>query len=59
MWKQFQHQYGIRRLGIPNNKNFNEIMSIEEARGLWENIKEKQGVKRWRPELEEEFEDQE
>ncbi|GJZ33980.1 splicing factor 3A subunit 3 [Tanacetum coccineum] len=57
-FKEFQHQYGIRQLGIPNNKNFNEIMSIEEARGLWENIKEKQGVKRWRPELEEEFEDQ-
>ncbi|GKE29948.1 splicing factor SF3a60, partial [Tanacetum coccineum] len=58
-FKEFQHQYGMRRLGIPNNKNFNEITSIEEAQRLWENIKEKQGVKRWRSDLEEEFEDQE
>ncbi|PWA90176.1 splicing factor SF3a60 [Artemisia annua] len=58
-FREFQHQHGMRRLGIPNNKNFNEITSIEEAQRLWENIKEKQEVKRWRPELEEEFEDQE
>lgn len=56
-FKEFRHQYGMRRLGIPNTKNFNEITSIEEAQKLWERIKEKQGVNKWRPELEEEYED--
>ncbi|KAI3751148.1 hypothetical protein L2E82_22194 [Cichorium intybus] len=54
-FKEFRHQYGMRRLGIPNTKNFNEITSIEEAQILWERIKEKQGVNKWRPELEEEI----
>ncbi|PWA98640.1 splicing factor SF3a60 [Artemisia annua] len=58
-FKEFRHQYGMRRLGIPNTKNFNEITSIEEAQQLWERIKEKQGVNKWRPELEEEYEDRE
>nr|XP_043615058.1 splicing factor SF3a60 homolog [Erigeron canadensis] len=58
-FKEFRHQYGMRRLGIPNTKNFNEITSIEEAQKLWERIKEKQGVNKWRPELEEEYEDRE
>ncbi|GJY60615.1 splicing factor SF3a60, partial [Tanacetum coccineum] len=58
-FKEFRHQYGMRRLGIPNTKNFNEITSIEEAQLLWERIKEKQGVNKWRPELEEEYEDRE
>ncbi|PWA72807.1 hypothetical protein CTI12_AA245430 [Artemisia annua] len=54
-----RYQYGMRRLGIPNTKDFNEITSIVEARQLWEKIKEKQGMKKWRPEVEEEYEDQE
>ncbi|XP_076903746.1 splicing factor SF3a60 homolog [Bidens hawaiensis] len=58
-FKEFRHQYGMRRLGIPNTKNFNEITSIEEAQQLWERIKEKQGVNKWRPDLEEEYEDRE
>ncbi|VFQ97190.1 unnamed protein product [Cuscuta campestris] len=41
------------------HKNFNEITSIEEAKQLWERIQEKQGVNKWRPDLEEEYEDQE
>ena len=28
-FKEFRQQYGMRRLGIPNTKNFNEITSIE------------------------------
>ncbi|GJT11005.1 splicing factor SF3a60 [Tanacetum coccineum] len=58
-FKESRHQYGMRQLGIPNTKDFNEITSIVEARQLWEKIKEKQGMKRWRPEVEEEYEDQE
>ncbi|KAL8049474.1 hypothetical protein ABFX02_06G022800 [Erythranthe guttata] len=58
-FKEWRHQHGMRCLGIPNTKNFNEITSIEEAKHLWERIQEKQGVNKWRPDLEEEYEDQE
>ncbi|XP_073123674.1 splicing factor SF3a60 homolog [Henckelia pumila] len=58
-FKEWRHQHGMRCLGIPNTKNFNEITSIEEAKQLWERIQEKQGVNKWRPELEEEYEDKE
>ncbi|ESQ40537.1 hypothetical protein EUTSA_v10013305mg [Eutrema salsugineum] len=58
-FKEFRHQHGMRCLGIPNTKNFNEITSIEEAKELWKKIQERQGVNKWRPELEEEYEDRE
>ncbi|KFK25019.1 hypothetical protein AALP_AA8G056400 [Arabis alpina] len=58
-FKEWQHQHGMRCLGIPNTKNFNEITSIEEAKELWKRIQERQGVNKWRPELEEEYEDRE
>lgn len=56
-FKEWRHQYGMRCLGIPNTKNFNEITSIEEAKALWEDIQARQGVNKWRPDLEEEYED--
>ncbi|OVA08456.1 protein of unknown function DUF3449 [Macleaya cordata] len=58
-FREGRHQRGMFCLGIPNNKNFNEITSIKEAKLLWERIQERRGVKRWRPDLEEEFEDNE
>uniref|UniRef100_A0A0K8R5M6 Putative splicing factor 3a subunit 3 n=1 Tax=Ixodes ricinus TaxID=34613 RepID=A0A0K8R5M6_IXORI len=58
-FKEFRHQHGMRCLGIPNTKNFNEITSIPDAKQLWEKIQEKQGLNKWRPDLEEEYEDQE
>ncbi|KAL9674372.1 hypothetical protein QQ045_030644 [Rhodiola kirilowii] len=58
-FKEFRHQHGMRCLGIPNTKNFNEITSIKEAQELWEKIQQKQGVNKWRPEEEEEYEDKE
>ncbi|KAI8006404.1 Splicing factor 3A subunit 3 [Camellia lanceoleosa] len=58
-FKEWRHQHGMRCLGIPNTKNFNEITSIEEAKQLWERIQERQGVNKWRPDLEEEYEDKE
>uniref|UniRef100_A0A251TVE0 Splicing factor SF3a60 /Prp9 subunit C-terminal domain-containing protein n=1 Tax=Helianthus annuus TaxID=4232 RepID=A0A251TVE0_HELAN len=42
-FKEFRHQYGMRRLGIPNTKISMKFTSIEEAQQLWERIKEKQG----------------
>ncbi|KAL5989342.1 hypothetical protein ACLOJK_010232 [Asimina triloba] len=58
-FKEWRHQHGMRCLGIPNTKNFNEITSIKEAKELWEKIQERQGLNKWRPELEEEYEDKE
>ncbi|KDP22149.1 hypothetical protein JCGZ_25980 [Jatropha curcas] len=58
-FKEWRHQHGMRCLGIPNTKNFNEITSIEEAKELWKKIQERQGVNKWRPDLEEEYEDKE
>jgi len=58
-FKEWRHQHGMRCLGIPNTKNFNEITSIKEAKFLWERIQERQGLNKWRPDLEEEYEDQE
>lgn len=58
-FKEWRHQHGMRCLGIPNTKNFNEITSIKEAKELWERIQERQGVNKWRPDLEEEYEDRE
>jgi len=58
-FKEWRHQHGMRCLGIPNTKNFNEITSIKEAEVLWEKIKARQGLNKWRPDLEEEYEDQE
>lgn len=56
-FKEARHQHGMRCLGIPNTKNFNEITVIKDAEVLWEKIKEKQGLNKWRPEVEEEYED--
>ncbi|KAI3914650.1 hypothetical protein MKW92_006723 [Papaver armeniacum] len=58
-FKEGRHQHGMRCLGIPNTKNFNEITSIQEAKELWEKIQASKGVKKWRPDLEEEYEDNE
>ncbi|XP_072968725.1 splicing factor SF3a60 homolog [Typha angustifolia] len=58
-FKEWRHQHGMRCLGIPNTKNFNEITSIQEAKELWERIQERQGLNKWRPDLEEEYEDRE
>ncbi|KAI4317194.1 hypothetical protein L6164_025085 [Bauhinia variegata] len=58
-FKEWRHQHGMRCLGIPNTKNFNEITSIEEAKELWKKIQERQGLNKWRPDLEEEYEDKE
>ncbi|XP_057951620.1 splicing factor SF3a60 homolog [Malania oleifera] len=58
-FKEWRHQHGMRCLGIPNTKNFNEITSIKEAKELWEKIQARQGLNKWRPDLEEEYEDKE
>eukprot|EP00270_Netrium_digitus_P016460 TRINITY_DN590_c0_g2_i1.p1 TRINITY_DN590_c0_g2~~TRINITY_DN590_c0_g2_i1.p1 ORF type:complete len:522 (+),score=201.36 TRINITY_DN590_c0_g2_i1:63-1628(+) len=58
-FKEWRHQHGMRCLGIPNTKNFHEITVIKDAEALWERIKERQGLNKWKPEVEEECEDME
>ncbi|KAH0994328.1 hypothetical protein GBA52_018192 [Prunus armeniaca] len=53
------HKRGMRCLGIPKTKSFNEITSIEEAKELWKRIQERQGENLWCPDLGEEYEDEE
>lgn len=35
------------------------LFCCQEAKALWEKIRARQGVNKWRPDLEEEYEDQE
>ncbi|MCL7022049.1 hypothetical protein MKW94_014125 [Papaver nudicaule] len=56
-FKELCHQSGMRRLGIPNTKNFNEITSIQEAIALWEKIQARKEENKWCPDREEEYED--
>ncbi|KAI7743337.1 hypothetical protein M8C21_032522, partial [Ambrosia artemisiifolia] len=58
-FNEFRHLYGMHRLGIPNSKSFYEITLIEEARRLWEKIKDTQEANKWNSDLDEEFEDEE
>lgn len=34
------------------------MWDVQDARALWEKIQERHGVNKWRPDLEEEYEDQ-
>ncbi|KAL5709675.1 hypothetical protein ACHQM5_020335 [Ranunculus cassubicifolius] len=56
-FKEPRHQHGMHCLGIPNSKDFYEITLIEEAKALWTKIQEMRVNKRWRPDVDEEKED--
>jgi len=47
----------MRCLGVPNTAHFANVTLIEDAIALWQKIKSGKEVERWRPEMEEEFED--
>lgn len=42
-----------------NNHNVCSNVLMQEAKDLWKKIQERQGVNKWRPDLEEEYEDRE
>lgn len=54
LWRQFSLFLGKCCIILLTN-----WFTIQEAQQLWERIKEKQGVNKWRPDLEEEYEDRE
>lgn len=41
------------------NNQFACAFFMQEAKDLWKKIQERQGVNKWRPDLEEEYEDKE
>jgi hypothetical protein len=49
----------MRCLGIPNSKHFTDITKINDAILLWEKIKGDSVKKQWKPEYDEEYEEEE
>jgi len=58
-FQEWRHAYGMRCLGIPNSKQFQDITKINDATELWEKIKKDTITQTWREEAEEEYEDKE
>lgn len=58
-FSESRHLHGLQCLGIPNSKEFFEITRIKEAQELWESLKRKKASEGWKPEAEEECEDEE
>merc|ERR1712100_359644 len=56
-FQEWRHAYGMKCLGIPNTKHFNEITNINDALALWEKVKMDEKNSAWNPEEQEEFED--
>jgi len=54
---EWRHAHGMRCLGIPNTAHFANVTSIEDAIALWQKLKATKEAERWKPEMEEEFED--
>lgn len=54
---EWRHSHGMKCLGIPNTKHFFQITSIEEAKRLWEKMRDAAKAEVFHPELQEECED--
>ncbi|CAG0882889.1 unnamed protein product [Darwinula stevensoni] len=54
---EWRHAHGMRCLGIPNTAHFANVTQIEDAIALWEKLKMNKAEERWKPEVEEEYED--
>jgi len=58
-FQEWRHAHGMRCLGIPNTRHFNEITKIQDAIDLWQKLKEDTITQEWKPDDEMEFEDRE
>lgn len=58
-FKEAKHQAGMKALGIPNTKQFYEVTSIADALALWKSMQERQKGAEFKPEEDEEYEDEE
>lgn len=54
---EWRHTHGMKCLGIPNTRHFFQITKIEEAKRLWERMRETAKEQVFRPEQQEECED--
>ena len=54
---EWRHTHGMKCLGIPNTRHFFQITKIEEAKRLWERMREAAKEQVFRPEQQEECED--
>ena len=58
-FQEWRHSYGMKCLRIPNTVHFKEITSINDALTLHRKLMYEAEVSRWKPEVEEEYEDSE
>jgi splicing factor 3A subunit 3 len=58
-FQEWRHAYGMKCLRIPNTVHFKEITSINDALTLHRKLMYEAEVSRWKPDMEEEFEDSE
>eukprot|EP01017_Pseudomicrothorax_dubius_P047679 TRINITY_DN8592_c0_g1_i5.p1 TRINITY_DN8592_c0_g1~~TRINITY_DN8592_c0_g1_i5.p1 ORF type:complete len:147 (-),score=28.33 TRINITY_DN8592_c0_g1_i5:102-542(-) len=56
-FQEWRHSYGMKCLRIPNTVHFKEITSINDALALHQKLLMDSDVYRFKPEVEEEFED--
>ncbi len=54
---EWRHSHGMKCLGIPNTRHFFQITKIEEAKRLWERMRDAAKEQVFRPEQQEECED--
>ncbi|KAM0684540.1 Pre-mRNA-splicing factor sap61 [Mitosporidium daphniae] len=56
-FQEWRHSYGMKCLGIPNTRHFQDITAIADAYALWEKIKKSSKVETFKSDTMEEFED--
>ena len=56
-FQEWRHTYGMKCLKIPNTIHFKDVTSINDALALHEKLMRESQESQFRPELEEEFED--
>jgi len=58
-FSEWRHTYGLRCLGITNTKDYLHITKFEDAISLHEKLQARDATSGWKPEDEEEYEDEE
>ncbi|VDO96920.1 unnamed protein product [Soboliphyme baturini] len=56
-FSEWRHAHGMRCLGIPNTAHFANITQIADALELWAKLREQKDQERFKPEVDEEYED--
>eukprot|EP01135_Chromosphaera_perkinsii_P006934 Nk52_evm22s628 gene=Nk52_evmTU22s628 len=56
-FKEWRHSHGMRCLNIPNTSHFQSITSIDQAKQLWEKLKNEKKTYQFVADVDEEYED--